>query len=76
MCVTANQKWTTREKKPQFSSIYQTRRQGEAEVLLTDFNSFFVHYEVIKECPFNTEKERPYCERPLVLNSKENINSK
>ena len=75
MCVTANQKWTTREKKPQFSSIYQTR-QEEAEVLLTDFNSFFVHYEVIEECPFNTEKERPYCERPLVLNRKENINSK
>ena len=49
MCVTADQKWTTREKKPQFSSIYQTRKQGEAEVLLTDVNSFFVHYEVIKE---------------------------
>ena len=47
MCVTANQEWTTREKKPQFSSIYQTRKQGEAEVLLTDVNSFFVHYENI-----------------------------
>ena len=40
-----------------FRAFYQTRRQGEAEVLLTDFNSFFVHDEVTKEFPFNSEKE-------------------
>lgn len=54
-----------------FEHLSNKTRRSRSQ-LLTEFNSFFVHDEVIKECP----KQRPYCERPLVLNRKESINSK